>query len=327
MVRKKQANIAQSGSVVRVEPLRVIVETAELTTCLVGDRPLSLMLISESGAGKTRIVLTSQFAGSRNVQVLSDFTGFGFLELIEQSMRDGKYSGMFLVPDFNAALSHKQATTGYTLATLLTLLGEGVVGEIAMPEVKKKLDLVMKSEVKIGIIACVTPQMIYRRSAQWKALGLIRRLLPVFYTYGPGTVSIIQSELINSEGTGKFYEMHKTALPLCKFAVSIPQEMRSRVMNLASNTTNTLFIPFWKKDGTKGQRKAEEYPFDVQNAFATYTRAHAIRTFLESEEGWQVKKKKWNREGKVVPLTANEENWRGTEELARFVRFENPVVL
>jgi hypothetical protein len=168
---------------ISVAPIIEIINTAYASAMLTNDRPISVLLIAEPDDGKSHIVLSYIVEYS---VVLSDFTSKGLHAIISQH---SKPPLVLVCPDMNAILSHRYTVSGSTVANLLSLLEEGSMKVADAGAVRDFQGF------RVSMIACMTPAMLRAKRAKWRSIGMLRRFLPIAYTYTPETVEAIHASI------------------------------------------------------------------------------------------------------------------------------------
>ena len=171
--------------------LEEIIETAIFTGNILEVVPVSLMLIGPSGAGKSKMLL--KFQGDM-LHRSDDVTSSGLQDIMKLDEKDQAITHIVL-PDFNAPLSHKPATSTLLVANLLTMMSDGTA------RIDDGREMKTLTHNPIGILTAVTPEMYSKNEHKWKILGFKRRFLPIFYDYSPATIMKVQSKISRCEVT------------------------------------------------------------------------------------------------------------------------------
>lgn len=171
-----------------LEEIEDIFLTALHTAFIKGSVPVSLILVAASGTAKSSLIkrLMSDF-----IHHTDSFSSQGLWELVQ---RDSKNEKKFiLVPDMNPTLARRPTTVSSTVANLLTLLYDGSM-RIDDGRAEKKCE-----HLPMGFISAMTPEIYRTQAKRWFALGLRRRIIPMFYGYSPATILTLQRAV--SKGT------------------------------------------------------------------------------------------------------------------------------
>lgn len=220
-----------------------------------GAGPVSANLIAPSDSGKSQLMLRALPYGAR---VLNDITTMTLNEM----MREPKPPVYLVVPDFNVVISHKPAVAELTMALLLALMGEGV-NELH-PGLKNEIRIAMsrakRTGLRIALLTGMTPEMFGGRRGKWRSTGLLRRLVPLYFSYKPRTVRMIQQSIRN--GGDELNYQHIKAARLKAREINISAETSQDIEKLSEQVVNQLQ---WNigdaRDGHAKTQKALRYPF------------------------------------------------------------------
>jgi hypothetical protein len=180
-----ETTAAQHESLIGMEFIQEVVETAIYSAYLYRAVPISLILIGPSGAGKSKMIM--QYQSSIGCHVTTDITSMGLQELLAKDHE--QKTKFIIIPDFNLVLSHKHATLQLTIANLLLITSDGTV---------RIDDGRQNKETKhnpVGIITAITRGMYATVGRKWVNLGFSRRFLPINYDYGIFTRDKIQQSI------------------------------------------------------------------------------------------------------------------------------------
>jgi len=228
---------------------------------------LSGILIAPSDAGKSELMLSHLPRGAR---VLDDFTSASLYNLVEEKPRPH----WVVVPDLNALIAHKPSVANLTMANLLSLLGEGTT-EILGPDGSKVKITDEKNGIRLGIITGITPEMFNSKRFRWRATGFLRRLVPIFYTYGPETQGIIQSSIRNgSHGKQNYIRLEMPEVPKPK-RVEIARGPAQEIQQMSEYNIRYLLRWGGKSEDDSRSVRAFDLPFSVHKTFRRYAQAHA----------------------------------------------------
>ncbi len=255
------------------EMLNEVIQTIIWSAAIRNTIPISVILIAPPGAGKSKTLL--QYTGP-NLHRSDDMTSAGLYDLLSTD-RDNKLSHI-LLGDFNPVLSHKGSVTNLTVASMLSVMSDGVM------EIKDGRRDGKISHRPIGFITAVTNPMYIKHMKHWQDIGLMRRFLPLFYNYSTDTKREAQKAI--SKG-------NITSEPLPGIAIELPDKQISPVIAKDHNTEiETLAISIGQTLGLRLRRKTMEgkitwewilpeaehvLPMSPQLVLQTLIRAHAAR--------------------------------------------------
>jgi hypothetical protein len=173
------------------EFLAEIVETAIHSAYLKNSIPISMILIGQSGAGKSKLVM--QYRECPGCHITSDITSMGLQTLMRQDHKGELRT--IIIPDFNVILSHKTSTLNLTVANLLSVTSEGIIRIDDGREQKET------KHVPINIITAMTRDLYLSVARRWQILGFSRRVLPIFYEYSLETKRRVQVSIMEAKTT------------------------------------------------------------------------------------------------------------------------------
>ncbi len=213
-----QVKTAPTQSLIGLEPVIEIVNVALLTSFIENAIPISVMLVAQSGAGKTQ---TLKRFDAPFIHKTNDVTSSGLWALLK-SDKDEKLSHICL-EDFNPVLSHKSSVSSLTIASLLSVMADGMMRLDDGREVKE-----LKHR-PLGIITGVTPEMFQTHLEKWQGLGFVRRFLPIHYAYNPNTISAAQKAVKSGKINGKSLPPIKLIEPKQKVNPIIPDNFATEI--------------------------------------------------------------------------------------------------
>lgn len=184
-----------------LEALTEIVETVIYTSCLPGETPVSIILVGPSGTAKS-LILKSY--ASDAIHVTDSITSAGLWSIAQNDHKNERK--FILIPDINPTLSRRSSTKDATVGNLLSLTGDGTVRID-----DGRGDKICKHS-PMGLLTACTPEIYHRNAKQWFALGLRRRIIPVFYRYTKETEDKLQDRVRNGDIHTKQEEPKKLIL-------------------------------------------------------------------------------------------------------------------
>ncbi len=259
--------------------------------------PLSVNLIAPSDGGKTQLMLQ---ALPQNARVLNDVTVMVLMRL----MREPKPPTYLVIPDLNIVIAHKPTVAELTMAMLLALMGEGIseLNPGLDNAVKIQMGRAQKTGLRIALMTGMTPQMFFAKRGKWRATGLLRRLVPIYYTYTIRTQKRIQDSIQAGKDTLDY--THRPSRHLPKRHVNIPQRHEQLLRDLSEQVIEQLT---WragdKREGRPFKIKAHEYPFSPHKVLRQLARSSAV---LDKRD------------------VVTDEDFARVEDIACFMRYDRP---
>ena len=231
---------------IRVKKLQEVLKTAFASLKVKGEKPLSLLLIADTDSGKSRLLLTYRLP---KAEIISDVTSKGLYNILTEN----KDCEMIVIPDFNAVVSHRPSVSNATVTALLSLMEEGMM---KVSDAGGTRDMKMR---KISVITAMTTGMTKAKAGKWRQLGLLRRFLPVFYTYSEETSKAIHASIRDGNySTALIADFVK--VPSEKQFVSIPKKISFEIERYSKVISRTL----------------ESRGFTAHKFLRVYTKARAL---------------------------------------------------
>lgn len=249
-----------------LEQLATIVETALHTAAIRDEIPISIILVGPSGSAKSKLLKLYELCP--NVHVTDSVTSQGLWEIVQRDPENKK--SFIIIPDINPTLSRRSSTTQATIGNLLSITGDGTVriddgrGDKAC------------KHTPMGLITACTPEIYHRHARQWFALGLIRRIIPIFYSYSSTTQDALQKlvregKIHSSFGAPKQYALPPLSRPVLNSNTPFEFEVKSK--DLAHNLGKLQFL----EKGTRKWLIKNVVPVSPHVTIRTLAMAHALR--------------------------------------------------
>lgn len=167
--------------ILEMDTLQEIIKTLLFTTFVRDAVPVSGILVAPSGTAKSSLIREVR---GPFIHTTDSFSSAGLWELV---IRDPKNELRFIsVPDINPSLSRKASTVQLSVANLLSLTFDGTV-RVDDGRGEKQC-----KHLPMGFISAVTPEIYRTQAKRWFALGLRRRIIPLFYCYSYETQQKLQ---------------------------------------------------------------------------------------------------------------------------------------
>jgi hypothetical protein len=300
---KSEPSTLSTESMIGMEPIQEILETAFHSGYLSHAIPISIMLIGPSGAGKSKSVM--QYKTSAGCHVTTDVTSMGLQQLLQGDHKgEIKY---IIIPDFNLVLSHRHSTLQLTIGNLLSMTSEGIVRIDDGRDIKE-----MKHE-PIGIISAMTRDMYSSIGKKWVALGFNRRFLPVNYDYSLRTREFINNSISLGETTSLHLPDKKISIPGKKIDIGIGEEDSQRLKVFSGELAECIgWVGVRSRQNGHSEAKpravftGRQLEFSPHIILRTLARAHALR------------------DGRGV---VNSDDVEFIMKMISFTRFDHPVML
>lgn len=217
---------------INTQDLEKIVALAIYTGHIDGEKPVSLMIISDRPeSGKTEVV--NKYCGTDGIRFLSDVTAFGLWRDYHTEIAKGTLRHL-IIPEFLAPLSRRSETVGSFITTLGMLIEEGVIS--ISTGFQKPIKL--KAPSAIGAIICMPRNAFEIHKIEWENNGFMSRFMVVSYKYDRETVYDIWRSITNRE------YLHdskiKLKLPEKNMNIDIPEDIAETASKFVFEQTEGL---------------------------------------------------------------------------------------
>lgn len=248
-----------------LESLADIVETALHTASIRDEIPISLILVGPSGSAKSKLLRLYECP---QIHVTDSITSQGLWEIVQRDPKGEK--NFILIPDINPTLSRRSSTTQATVGNLLSVTGDGTV------RIDDGRGEKVCKHAPMGLITACTPEIYHKHARQWFALGLIRRIIPIFYSYSGTTQDALQKLVREGKihaafSTPKNFSVPPFARPSMNGTLSFEFESKSK--DLAHNLGKLQFL----ENGVKKWQIKNVVPVSPHVTIRTMALAHALR--------------------------------------------------
>jgi len=250
-----------------LEPVLEIVETIIFTSCVDSEIPSSMIMVAPSGVAKSMAI---KHYVSESLHPTDSISSQGLYDL---AARDQKQEIRFLmIPDMNPTLSRKSATVQSTIANLLSFTADGTV-RIDDGRAQKEC-----KHAPVGLVTAATPDIYNAQAKKWFALGLRRRILPIFFHYSRDTTRKLQA-LVRDQ------QIHSSSPPTVKLKIgfkarpAIPEPMTHKIEALSLSFSMMLgkLQNYDESDAKKRWKVRDVVPISPQITLMNLARAHALR--------------------------------------------------
>ncbi len=178
---------------IHTEDLKKTVALVLCSAYVEGDKPLSLLLISDRPeAGKTEIV--KRFSRMPKVEFATDITSYGIKRDFAARIKSGELHHI-VIPEFLQPLLKGRASAQSFTMMLQAIMEDGVMG--LHTGFLKASSLKPTDDIRtVGIIGCM-PRPYFTRQLryEWAKTGFLSRWLVVTYRYNSDTVDAIMDSI------------------------------------------------------------------------------------------------------------------------------------
>jgi hypothetical protein len=217
---------------VGIDDLKKIVALTLCSGYIKGDKPLSLLIISDRPeSGKTEAV--KGFLGTPYVAFASDISSYGLKRDFAEKIEKGEIRHI-VIPELLQPLSRGKTAAETFTTTLQVLMEDGCMG-LHTGFIKSKPT--SSTDIKtVGFIACM-PRPAYKTGLKraWTNSGFLSRWLVVTYKYNSDTVSAVLDSIRNGEYIKNPDELIR--LDGVMLGIDIPAEVSNKAVDLALSIT------------------------------------------------------------------------------------------
>ena len=217
------------GRVIDTQDLEKVVALTLASAYIKGERPLSLMIVSDRPeSGKTDTV--NRFDVNKRVAYLNDVTAYALWRDFGKDLANGNIKHFF-IPEFLAPISRQSQTVASFIATLQMLIEEGLK-EIHTGFLEP---IKLKNPVTVGAVVCLPRNAFGENKLSWEISGFLSRFLVITYRYNDNTIEKVFDSIENRE----YLTETKTDLylPDQEIAVRIPKDIANKCRVLAQELT------------------------------------------------------------------------------------------
>lgn len=232
-----------------VDDLLKIIKIVIYSGRLVGETPLSLLIIASVGAGKTSML--RKLFDLDGILYATEITPYALTSKHGNKLKAGKIRHI-VAPDLLNPLNKPRDQANAFITFMNALIEDGVAKVQS-----RHSNFTVEFPVKVGFISSIAYQDFKKREDAWATVGFLSRMLPVSYNYADKTVR----EIFDSIFTCEYREDSEFKLdlpPLTK--VNIGVKLAEQLEPIAK----TIKDP------------QDQYGFRRQHQLQTFAMAHAL---------------------------------------------------
>lgn len=208
---------------INTQVLELAVLLALWSTKIVGERPISVMILAPPEHGKTEIIM--KFALVEVVKIISDFNSYQFADFASEYQ--AKQKSTIMIPDFLKVIRKKHATQAHSLGILNAIMEEGWIGKLPLGQT-------ITEPIQANLITALTQNEIRDKRHKWQDTGFMSRFLPLSYGYTDDTKDEIRSYIRN-----RMYQKDEPIslkMDMSKVNIAMPPEIARKVEHLTLST-------------------------------------------------------------------------------------------
>jgi hypothetical protein len=254
-----------SNNLFHIEPVQEVIETVLFTGCLRNETPTSIIIVGPSGVGKSMMLSRYESEALHHTDSVSSKGLYDIANMDQKGLLK-----FLLIPDFNPTLSRKSSTVQSTISNLLSFTSDGTV------RIDDGRDQKHCKHEPVGIVTAATEDIYSQQAKKWYALGLRRRIIPIFFRYNRMTIDALQTLV----GKGKIHSSQPDKLKIklsIKALPSMPDTAFDFIKNLSLQFAMLLGKLYVYEDRIKQWHVREVIPVSPQITLTNLARAHALR--------------------------------------------------
>lgn len=212
-----------------LDDLAKIVELALCSAYIEGEKPLSLLVISDRPeSGKTEAV--KRYSKVPFVKFATDISGYGIKRDFAQGILDGTIRHI-VVPELLQPLMKGKVSAQSFVTTLQAMMEDGVMGIHTgfLPQLKMDKEKDIKA---VGVIGCLPRPLLTRQLRyEWAKTGFWSRWLVVTYCYNEDAID----KIMGSIERGEYLQGGKSELVFdgVTIPIKIPPDVARAIRQLA----------------------------------------------------------------------------------------------
>ena len=212
--------LEESGYLIKIEPLKKMIECALVSPYIKDEKPISLLIVARPESGKSSAM--KLYRENKGVVYLTDCTAYGITRDILPKIVSGEVKTI-MIPDLITPLSKQTKTRQSFVAFLNNLIEEGIAKITTYATVWNK-------DAKANVITAVTDEMLKDGRHSWAKMGFLSRFVLFSYSYNISTVTEI---LYYYSEHGLDLKNTKLKLPSRPVAVELPKEIADKLNPIA----------------------------------------------------------------------------------------------
>jgi hypothetical protein len=178
---------------IAVDELREVIEVALYTGKLQGENPVSLLIISWVGAGKSDLTRHYPDTCVDSVLYVTDITAFAIHKKYGKKLRSGIIRHI-VIPDLLVPLNKQKDQADHFITFVNGIIEEGIAKVIS-----RESDFQVDYPVRCGLITTLAREELAKRKDRWAAVGFLSRMIPISYSYKEDSIQAIRDSIKRRE--------------------------------------------------------------------------------------------------------------------------------
>ena len=185
------SNLPQGPEPVAQQELEEILRLILLSAYILGEKPLSAIIVANVEAGKT--MMMERYRTNHGVLWQSDLTAYGLIIGYSEQLKAGLIRHIFC-PDLLRVLAHKHETRQQTITFLNGLIEEGVGSMSIGPKIFR-----IMSPFCCGFVTAIPREVFMDERRNWSKIGFMSRMLPVSFDYSTETARQVMLSICSED--------------------------------------------------------------------------------------------------------------------------------
>jgi len=210
----------ESGYLIRIEPLKKMLECALISPYIKNEKPISLLIVAKPESGKSSLM--KQYRENKGIVYLTDCTAYGITRDVLPKIVSEEIKTI-MIPDLLTPLSKQTKTRQSFVAFLNNLIEEGIAKITTYSTIWNK-------DAKANVVTAVTDEALRDARHGWAKMGFLSRFIVFSYSYGISTVM----EILDSYSRhGLSIENNEIKLPKSQVSILLPKEIADKLNPIA----------------------------------------------------------------------------------------------
>jgi hypothetical protein len=229
--------------------------------------PLSCLLISNIGGGKTTLLKKTTEISEKGIIFTTDITPYGFWRIWsehKEDFRNGKITHI-VIPDLTTPFSRNKTIVNHFVGFMNALIEEGIAHI-------KTFYITIEEPIQIGLITATTTSDFNLRKRGWLGIGFIQRMLPISFSYAKQDVFQILEDIAQHKIKGLETEKLRQHIKL----INGNSEIETRLIPYALEIDSIYDKTTFKTKSKKTYTIEKPEPFRRQKQLSLLLMANAL---------------------------------------------------
>lgn len=220
---EKEKKEKKEHFLVGMEELSHIVKLIFMSGNLKNTKPLSLILVSKSGNGKTELITSFK---KKTLESYTDISYIGLINLLVEK----PHMTHLVLPDLLKITMKKKSTSDNLISALNACLEEGL-DKVKLYGTEKDLN-----KRKIGLVTAITKDSMMYNKRKLESIGFLGRMIYISYDYTDETIEKIMQSINREE----YFNYKPEKLPEKKADIKGAEEFNKQLNKFVDKRFRTL---------------------------------------------------------------------------------------